>query len=223
MADRSTMIDEYAVKPEGAAAAYQASGWKLVRLQRDTKVPHSEKGWQNASPDCAEFRDGSNVGVQLGAKSGHLVDIDLDCKEARELAGLGCFFGQCPAFGRASLPRNALGHRLVNCPDAPNKVLKFGFFNPAEREAAKALGFPKSVVLEVRAGKGYTVFPPSIIAGDKLVWEKPFDGHIPTMSWDELERRARVLAFCSFAAAVYPAEGDRNNFCMLLAGVLAHA
>lgn len=198
-------------------------GWKYVRLQPGKKVPISEKGWQNADPDCAHFLPGENIGVQLGERSGGLVDIDLDCAQARELAGLPCFFGHLPAFGRASLPRHALGHRLVICPDAPNKVEKFGFFGAQERDAAKALGFEKSVVLEVRAGKAFTVFPPSVIGDDQLVWEKEFDGRIPTMAWDELERRARLLAFCAFAAKVYAPEGGRNDFCLLLSGVLAHA
>lgn len=202
---------------------YTRLGWKLVRLKPGSKAPISVKGWQNADPDYHDFEEHENIGVQLGAKSGHLVDIDLDCPEARELAGLPCFFGHLPAFGRASLPRQALGHRLVICPDAPDTVEKFGFFGAQEKEAAKALGFGKSMVLEIRAGRAFTVFPPSIIGDDRLVWEKPFDGRIPKMDWEELERRARLLAFCAFAAKVYAPEGGRNDFCLMLAGVLAHA
>lgn len=202
---------------------YNRLGWKLVRLKPGGKAPISVKGWQNADPDYRDFEEHENIGVQLGAKSGHLVDIDLDCPEARELAGLPCFIGHLPAFGRASLPRHALGHRLVICPDAPDRVEKFGFFGAQEKEAAKTLGFGKSMVLEIRAGRAFTVFPPSIIGDDRLVWEKPFDGRIPKMDWEELERRARLLAFCAVAAKVYAPEGGRNDFCLMLAGVLAHA
>lgn len=225
MADRSLLHGRYdnGSHVEAAAGQYDSIGWRLIRLKENEKVPLSEKGWQNAEPAPESFEPHMNIGVQLGGKSGGLVDIDLDCPQARELAGLPCFFGNLPSFGRSSLPGHALGHRVVYCPDAPNEVVRFGFSTPAEREAAKALGFQKTVVLEVRAGKCYTVFPPSVIDGDRLVWQRPFDGEVPTMAWEEIERRARLLAFCAFAAAIYPPEGSRNDFCLMLAGVLAHA
>lgn len=225
MADRSIFdgrYDDYR-DVQVAAGRYDSIGWALVRLRENTKVPISEKAWQNAEPSPLSFTPKMNIGVQLGARSQGLIDIDLDCPEARELAGLPCFFGHLPAFGRSSLPGHALGHRVVYCPDAPNEVVKFGFQSPAERQAAKELGFSKTVILEVRAGRCYTVFPPSIIDGDRLVWGAGFKGEVPKMEWAEIERRARLLAFCAFAAAIYPQEGARNDFCLMLAGVLAHA
>src|SRR5205807_846906 len=98
----------------------EATGMQLVRLKPGSKIPVSQKGWQNASPKAAEFLPGENVGVQLGSKSGHIVDIDLDIPEARALAGLECFFGHLPAFRRTSLPPDEPGHRLVVCRDAPD-------------------------------------------------------------------------------------------------------
>lgn len=205
-----------------AANRYAGAGFRLVVLRPDEKVPVSEKGWQNASPEPQAFYGGHNIGVQLGAKSGHIVDIDLDCAEARRLAGLECLFGHLPSFRRVSLPADAPGHRLVRCADAPDEVMQFAFTKKAELAAVADLGLPKAVILELRAGKGYTVFPPSVIGGDELVWNRPGPDTPPELEWAELRRRAGVLAFASLAAACYPPEGDRDNFCLHLAGALIH-
>ncbi len=202
------------------ALHYIEKGLRLVRLRPGTKHPHSN-AWQNAQPKANDFRPNDNVGVLLGAKSGHLVDIDFDIAEARQLAGLDCFFGRLPSFGRSSLPKNEPGHRLVICRDAPDKVEKLGFSSAKETEAIAPLGLSKTVVLELRAGQGYTVFPPSALGEDRLVWGA--ETAIPEMPWVELRKRAGLLAFAAFAAACYPPEGNRDNFCLLLAGVLIHA
>jgi len=216
--------DPNATRMVDAAMAYIGAGFRLVQLKPGSKQPLSEKGWQNATPDARDFEGGKNIGVQLGAKSGHLVDIDLDIPQARALAGMECFFGHLPSFRRASLPAGEPGHRLVVCRDAPDKVEKFGFTKQAELEAIEALKLPKAMVLEVRAGKGFTVFPPSVIDGDALVHNPPPGGsaEVPEMEWDELRFRAGLLAFVSFAAACYPPEGGRDWFCFHLAGALAH-
>lgn len=205
-----------------AAMRYIGAGLRLVVLRPDTKKPVSARGWQNAAPEPQAFHGGHNVGVQLGAKSGHIVDIDLDCEEARRLAGLPCFFGHLPSFRRESLPADAPGHRLVLCVDAPDTVVKFAFTSKAEEEAVANLGLPKAVLLELRAGGCYTVFPPSVIGGDELVWNWPGPDAPPPMNWAELRRRAGVLGFASLAAACYPPEGARDNFCLHLAGALIH-
>jgi len=207
-----------------AAMAYIGAGFRLVQLKPGSKQPLSEKGWQNATPAARDFEGGKNIGVQLGAKSGHLVDIDLDIPQARALAGMECFFGHLPSFRRSSLAANAPGHRLVVCHDAPDKVEKFGFTKQSELDAIEPLNLAKAMVLEVRAGRGFTVFPPSVIDGDALVHNPPPGGStdVPEMEWDELRFRAGLLAFVSFAAACYPPEGGRDWFCFHLAGTLVH-
>ena len=143
-------------------------GRRLVVLRPDSKLPKS-KAWQNSDPKPHEFGLNDNIGVQPGAKSGHLVDLDFDCRPARVLSGLGCFFRDAPSFRRQSLSENAPGHRLVICRDAPDTVEKFGFTRKGEKEVTAVLGLPKSVLLEIRAGKCYTAVPPSIFDGDPLV------------------------------------------------------
>src|SRR5262245_41062545 len=114
-----------------AAKVFNERGWRTVRLRSQGKVPYST-AWQNADPKPEEFGNTDNIGVQLGAKSGHLVDIDFDSPEARALSGLGCFFGDAPSFRRSSLPETEPGHRLVVCADAPDSVTKLEFSRAAE-------------------------------------------------------------------------------------------
>src|SRR5688572_97730 len=175
-----------------AARAYVARGLRLVRLRPGTKQPYS-KAWQNAEPKPDEFGPQDNIGVQLGAKSRHLVDIDFDIPEARTLSGLPCFFGHLPSFRRESLRVEAPGHRLVVCHDAPEAVEKFDFRGAKENAAIKPLRLTKAVALELRAGRGFTVFPPSRLGDDGLVYEARCDP--PEMSWCDLRSQAGLLAF----------------------------
>lgn len=202
-----------------AASHYLKIGLRLVRLEPNKKIPISEKGWQNSSPAAQDFLPEENVGVQLGAKSGHLVDIDLDIPQSRRLAGMGCFFGHLPYFRRESLPVEQPGHRLVVCEDAPDKVEQFNFTTKTELKEVEELKLEKGVILELRAGRSYTVFPPSVIDGDQLVWNTPHST-LPKMEWDELRKRAGLLAFCALALASYPSRGARDDFCLHLAGAL---
>lgn len=156
-------------KIQKASQSYLDRGWRLVRLNAGTKVPKSS-AWQNATPGPNDFEPKDNIGIQLGQKSGHLVDIDFDNAWARRLSQLPCFFGEAPSFRRKSLPATEPGHRLVICHDAPDKIEVFGFSTKGEKEAVAPLKLSKLVILEVRAGKGFTVFPPSTLGDDQLVW-----------------------------------------------------
>lgn len=203
-----------------AARAYIEAGYRLVRIKPFQKVPYSQ-AWQNAEPKPEHFASNDNIGVLLGAKSNGLVDLDFDIPQARALSGLTCFFGHLPSFRRSSLPVDMPGHRLLICKDAPDERQAFAFSTTAEQTAIAALKLPKSVILELRAGRGYTVFPPSQIGDDLIVSDDL--SRVPEMDWNDVRSRAGLLAFAAFAAACYPAEGNRDNFCFQLAGALIHA
>lgn len=72
-----------------AARNYLQRGWFPVPIPASQKRP-LVANWQNlrlTAAQCeAAFRPGSNVGLILGEPSGWLVDVDLDCAEALELA-----------------------------------------------------------------------------------------------------------------------------------------
>src|SRR5262249_45115548 len=86
------------------AASYAARGWKVVPIPLGEKGP-KHKGWEQRSFDPHRDFDGTNIGVQLGAKSGGLTDVDLDCIEAIKLA-VHLLPKTNATFGRASKPES---------------------------------------------------------------------------------------------------------------------
>ena len=73
-----------------AAQAYVARGWNPLPLPFKSKIP-ADTGWQKrviGEQDLPRYFNGKpqNVGVVLGPTSSGLTDVDLDCREAIELA-----------------------------------------------------------------------------------------------------------------------------------------
>jgi hypothetical protein len=141
--------------------AYVMRGFRVV------PVPAGEKGsrhraWENLNLRLADlpnyFGANNNIGVILGPASGELVDADLDCIEALELADLYLSATEAE-FGRASKPRS---HRLYIAPGAIYETF-------ADPISGKTL-------IELRAqgrdgGAHQTMFPPSIHpSGEKVEW-----------------------------------------------------
>lgn len=203
------------------ARSYIDKGFSVIRLKRGEKIPLDD-GWPDAGTTAESFGASDNIGVLLGTKSNGLVDLDFDTPQARALSGLPCFFGHLPSFRRASQPVAMPGHRLVICKDAPKKKVAFAFSSAKEKACVEPLKWEKAVVLELRVDGCQTAFPPSRLGEDRLTFNNDIEG-LPEMPWAEIYRRAALLAFSSFAAACYPTEGNRDNFCFLLAGVLIHA
>lgn len=72
-----------------SARQYIRRGWSPIPVPAGSKGPRI-KGWQNLrlgeQDVAAAFVNAGNIGLLLGEPSGHLVDVDLDCSEARQLA-----------------------------------------------------------------------------------------------------------------------------------------
>src|SRR6056297_2677609 len=66
-------------------AEYRQRGWYCVPLRPRSKSP-ARRDWTSLRLQPDVFPSNSNVGIILGEPSGWLVDIDLDCPEAIELA-----------------------------------------------------------------------------------------------------------------------------------------
>lgn len=135
---------------------YIARGWQPVRIPPGRKGP-TDTEWQNRGYTAVDFRPNDNVGIVLGPKSGALIDLDLDCLEAIQLADF--YLPTTSAiFGRPSKPRS---HRLYIAPGAIKETF-----------ADLLTG---DMLLELRAaGKDgaahQTVFPPSIVDGERREW-----------------------------------------------------
>lgn len=151
-----------------AARRYVEMGWQLVPVPYRSKGPKLSD-WQRlrmTQGDIARMLPlPSNVGVILGAVSRGLVDIDLDCDEAIELAPL--ILPTTWTYGRASKPRS---HWLY----VVSGGLDF-------RKYIDRLGDKPQTMVELRSsrdeGRLQSVLPPSVHeCGEAIEWTQDADG-----------------------------------------------
>jgi Bifunctional DNA primase/polymerase, N-terminal len=199
-----------------AALDYAKRGWKPVPVSRKTKKAIG-KDWQKHPFNPAQFNgDGQNVGIQFGADSGGLCDVDLDSTLAIGFAPE--FLPPTDAiFGRRSKP---CSHQLY-VSDLHNS------------EAKAVLQFPEYVggrpgpmIVELRIGangKGaVTVFPPSMhVTGEMVQWTS--DGEPAHVAGVELKRAVAKLAVACLLKRHYPEQGSRHQGALVIGGVLARA
>lgn len=140
-----------------AATAYRRRNWYPLPIPSGSKAP-IVKGWSTLQLGLDElprhFGAGGNVGLLLGPSG--LVDIDLDCEEAVQLAPH--LLPPTPTrWGRESRPGS---HWLYRCPGAPHKALAIG----------------KDTLVELRAERHQTIVPPSVHpSGERVRWEPDAD------------------------------------------------
>jgi KaiC/GvpD/RAD55 family RecA-like ATPase len=130
-----------------AAASFVSSGWRPIPIPHGRKVP-TLKDWQRlrlGADDVDKYFGGGkpqNVGVLLGEPSAWLVDVDIDCPEARRLAVE--LLPDTITFGRASKPRS---HYLYRAEGAQTRRYE---------------DIDRAALVELRATGAQTVFPPSV-------------------------------------------------------------
>jgi hypothetical protein len=162
-----------------AARAYRARGWWSVPIPAQKKGPRLPR-WQETRIDVDDlklyYKAESNIGLILGQPSGGLVDVDLDCPEARQLA---------PALlpptgmihGRPSSPRS---HYWYVASSAPEGTVR--------HEAPDG-----STIVELRSTGGQTVVPPSVHpSGERLEWASAGEPALVDVAL--LDRSVRLIA-----------------------------
>ena len=129
-----------------AAQYYLRRGWMPLYVPPGVKGPN-QRGWEKlrlTETDLSKhFSRPGNIGIILGEASGNLVDVDLDCPEALELADQ--YLPPTPAVtGRPSAPQS---HRWY-VSDVP---------------ATKQFRDPKTrkMIIELRSNGGQTLVGPS--------------------------------------------------------------
>jgi hypothetical protein len=199
------------------ALSYIARGWNPVPIPHRTKAPRGD-GWQHrriTQETAPHYFNGaaSNIGVQLGAASNGLTDVDLDCAETIAIAPY-ILPATKAIFGRAS-KRNS--HRLyVTHLAATTDTATVLFKDPRT----------KAVLLELRIGGGdkgaQTVFPCSVHPdGEPINWEE--NGEPATVDGDELARKVRLVAAFALMARYWPGDGGRHDAARVIGGFLARA
>jgi hypothetical protein len=191
-----------------AAREYLRNGFKVVPVPYREKGPQL-KGWPKLRLERRELReyfpDKCNIGLLLGRVSNDLVDVDLDCKEARRLA---------PHF----LPTTSLVHGRES-----NRCSHWWYRAKDFRGLQKFNDVDgKSCLLELRSGGHQTLVPPSVHpSGERLRWEK--EGKPQRVAIANLLRGIRQLAAATLMVRHWPSKGTRNQTAMALAGVLLRA
>ncbi len=141
------------------ASDYLARGWSIVPIPYGKKRPILED-WpklrigRETIPNYFRNGQNSNIGVILGQPSHGLVDVDLDCAEAVDIAPR--FLPETNAvFGRASKPASHFLFRVEGV--APTKK----FVDPVTDDT----------LVELRGDGGQTVFPASVHeTGEEICW-----------------------------------------------------
>ncbi|MBI2218775.1 MAG: bifunctional DNA primase/polymerase [Candidatus Rokubacteria bacterium] len=188
------------------ARDYRARGWYCIPIPYEAKRPTLDC-WPDLrleADDLAEHFNGgpSNVGVLLGAPSGDLADVDLDCSETIALAD-ALLPSTAAVFGRASKPRS---HRLY----------------ASEIQTEKFADVDGTMLVEIRSTGGQTVFPGSTHpSGEAVEWAE--DGDPAHVEPGELRHAVVHLAVAALIARHWPGDGMRHETALAAAGFLARA
>src|SRR6185437_9355238 len=195
-----------------AARDYHQRGWAILPIPRGEKGPRIT-GWPDLrlgeSDLPAYFGNGENIGAILGTPSHGIVDVDRDCSEAITVADYFLPETGC-VFGRASKPRS---HHFYIC--EPNNALS--------RPRPEKFCAPDGITLvEVRADGQQTVVPPSLHPSGEF-YEFSKDGEPAVVSGDDLRRDVARVAAAALIARHWPAQGQRHEAAIALAGMLLRA
>ena len=156
------------------------------------------------SPD--QVKEYQNINIITGGES-LIVDDDLDCPESNILAD-DFLPPTNMEFGRESTPR---AHRLYKVIDLTKKHSRSYF---------DFKGKTKSMLVEMRANKHYTMCSGQYDNGEKVTWTKYGD---PTeITWDALFKANALLSVASVLLRKVPEAGlkMRNEFWKLAIAVL---
>jgi len=192
--------------PLAAATRSLEHGWAPLPVMLGSKAPSivnwTELRFSSTSQLEAAFED-SNIGLILGAASNGLVDVDLDCPEARSLAS-------------ALLPHTEMRHGRPSAPASH-------YWYVVDREVATGKWkdpITGKMLLELRSTGAQTVIPPSIHpTGEYLAWTGDW-GTPRDIPAARLQVHVNVLAAASLLARYWPESGGRHDATLALAGGL---
>ena len=176
----------------------------FITLQPYSKKPVANDWPSNGSTfQHAMFPD-ANIGLLLGAKSG-IIDVDLDCREAKELADL-------------ILPV-PLAEFDRGTPDSGHYLFRVNSYGPTKRFT----GFgSKTTIVELRADGAQTMIPPSVHPDGTQLTFKAFNEHAEPVEYSALLRQVSLLAAASEMTQNWT-EGRRHNLALSFSGLCLKA
>ena len=215
-----------------AARQYKARGWKPIPMREGEKRPigAEAKDWQIKDIPVMPYH--RNVGVQFGACSGGLCDVDIDCREAMGLAAY--FLPETGAvFGRESNPKSHWLYVTTLHETAEQATTQYT--DPTRQNSEDVEQRKSAMLVELRTGRverkrdgttetkgALSMFPPSIHpTGEQVRWDE--DGEPGRPENSELQECVALLATAALLVRHYPGEGRRQRAALVLGGVLARA
>ena len=147
-----------------------------------------------------QFKEYENVNIATGGDS-LIKDVDLDCAEANLLAD--AFLNPTGMeFVREKTPRS---HRLYKVIDLKKKHTR-AYFDFKDKE--------KSMLVELRGHKHYTMCGGQYDNGDKVVWTK-YDTPVE-ITYDTLHKQCSKLAVACVILRKFADKGKRNEYWKLV-------
>jgi P4 family phage/plasmid primase-like protien len=191
---------------------YIDRGWYPVPAPYKQKGPNIQN-WQDLrinTDNLQEYFNGNqqNVGILLGISNG-LIDVDLDCPEAVELAP---FFLSSTHLkgGRGERPNS---HWFYYCPNFKTMQFSHGKKEDDDGMIVEIRGLTRSGTPQQTL-----VYPSVHPSGDKYIWNE--SGDPAPIEQEVLIKKVKQLAAASLLARHWPNKGTRNNTAMALAGTL---
>ena len=151
-----------------------------------------------------QVKDYQNINIATGRDS-LIVDVDLDCPEANALCDYFLPITELE-FGRESTPR---AHRLYKVIDLhKNHTRKY--FSFADET--------KSMLVEIRANKHYTMCYGQYDNQEKVVWSK--SGNPTEISWEALNKACALLGVACVILKKYSKPGTHDQYIRLMVNTL---
>ena len=187
-----------------AVRCYIERGCAVIPIPPRSKAP-TRSNWPKFRPDLEtmekDFQADGNVGLLLGEPSGGLVDIDLDCSQAIDLAA-----DWLPQTGWVhGRHTKARSHFWYRCEEG--------------LRPAKYSDVDGSCLLELRSTGQQTLVPPSVHPSGERVYWYAFQEPAPVTA-ETLVMAVSRLAACTLLARHWPTEGSRQDFALALSGSL---
>lgn len=193
--------------PLETALGYLRRGWVPLPVPFRSKSPNL-KDWQRFRVTEAELPNHfngkeQNIGVILGEASGNLVDVDIDCVEARQLAH-HVLPPTGAIFGRQTNPRS---HWL--------------FISTIRSKVTYNDPISGKRLLEVLTNGQQAIFPGSCHkdTGESICWYE--NGEPSSVNKEDLVKATGRLAAAGLLVRYWPQQGSRQDAALALCGALA--
>ena len=180
---------------------YRENNFPIIPCKRNSRVPIGEE-WQKTN---IEFQPGDNIGLHLTEH----IDIDIDNVKCHRFL-LDIKQRGCAIYGRQSNPES---HLIFKGQTKYEKYVMDQSFAPWFNKYRK-----KATILEIRSGKGKQSIVPGSIIDDELVeWNRYIE---PEEYPGNLQKDIELVVFATMLSIIYPAKGQRDDFCYAIACLL---